>query len=300
MLPWASTLLMVLRWSGIQQKWWRRLEDTPLFQRASDADGLVVEGGQAEGGSENAPAQAPPVAVGGDQAGKSAARSNTRLENMRQSAKNTMHFAASWLAQRKRRCLWCVMSGLEEPLRVQCGERLVMQQTRRGNRERFRQLVIGGYREEFCRVFGILGDAGELRRFEFGSVLHFGDDPSPGELHQDDEVITAAFEFACELVRARLLSLMSHSHTLPGLFAAILYIPEGGDNPYEQLQQCWETLEALEKGCDAERERLDFVWGLIFPLMHWVRELLVLLLEKASGRLGMTFRVRSGGGSMGL
>lgn len=171
-LPWASTLLLVLLWAGIQHGWWRRFGETPLFVKASDAVGIleVEDGAPAQptsGHAGSSPDAAPEEAA---LAAPPVARSDEAVEKKKKTLRNTMHFAATWLAQSKRTRLWRAMPCLEEPLRVCCGKRLVMQKTKGGNRELMLFLADGGYREELCEVFGVLRDSERMRQLKFASA----------------------------------------------------------------------------------------------------------------------------------
>lgn len=89
------------------------------------------------------------------------------------------------------------------------------------------------------------------------------------------------FRFSCELVRARLMSPMAYSHWLPGKFASLLH-PTAADEEagaYDPIKDWWHTLLGLETGMHRDKERADFIGTLVFPLLQWVRELLVLLSE---------------------
>lgn len=159
-------------------------------------------GSSPDAAPEEAALAAPPVA-----------RSDEAVEKKKKTLRNTMHFSATWLAPSKRtRRLWRAMPCLEEPLRVHCGKRLVMQKTKGGNRELMMLLVDGGYMAELCEVSGVLRDSERMRQLKFASAEDLGSLASGEEHLIDREVADYMIRFRCELVRARLMSLMSYSH----------------------------------------------------------------------------------------
>ena len=282
MLPWRSTLLLVLLWEGIQKKWWKNISETPMF---CEADSPADEDAEARGDEQGEGAAAGERQPGEPIARDTVVASNAKVEALRKTVKHTMHYAAQFLANRPRSRLWAAMVFLEESLRILCGQRLVMQKTRGGNQQLMLHLAKGAWVADLSAVLERLQDMEGLAKLGF---LHPSDYSASGcadqELKEDQVLAAHMYTFATELVRSRLLSMMSHSHFLPGYLVLLLDPePDTVDAALATLKLWWGHLEALELAALADSAVKSWVDAMLFPKLQWVREIMVRLLEAGWG-----------------
>lgn len=123
-------VLWLLVFVGIQNKWFSNVMASPLgdrFQRNSGGqNGAATSSAPSEQAfSVNATGQAPPTVR----------HSDMLVEEMRRSAKNQLHLAASILGRRKTRDNMVMLLAIAAPSREAFGKMIVCQKTRRGGAE---------------------------------------------------------------------------------------------------------------------------------------------------------------------
>lgn len=130
--------LFLLLWIGVNSKWFRTVQESPLFERR-----LVTDDGEELPPEANGPSA---VTEHADEQPRGVRNSDAPdLPAFRKACRNTMHVACTLLADSMVKAQIAVMKGVVEPIEEEFHRMIRMQKARKGCREWLCSMSRGGY-----------------------------------------------------------------------------------------------------------------------------------------------------------
>ena len=240
---------MVLTVYGIEKKWWKDLEHSPLLHLLHGTYDMAVPDICGSDSEEDEPLMIPErtgaaASASAAEVPKTVKESNAELRKVRGQHKNTMHFTCTVMSniQKFRR-----IDGVQEvqyPMVTLTKTKLTETHTRGGTLNFFTQLAEGLFGKTVMDCWLRLQNLDVLERLDFNMDASAG----PLQLEKDQEVADVMFQTAVSLSRDFLKFDLEHTHALP-LYLARLVTSEDTDDP--AIQEASNTNECQTVSDDA-------------------------------------------------
>lgn len=205
--------------------------------------------------------------------------SNSELRKVRNQCHNTLHFCCLVLANR-------FTSQITDSIVVTCRAAneffdlgITECRTRMGSVHFHVRLCQGGFKNIIGQMFKDIHDPASLHAIKLLPVEEAGC-AEAAAVEQDSYLCNMMFSLWMATSASMLLSTMTYSHRLPGLFLSLL--APGEDDRRDALQRLHEYHDRLREAED--RSHIDpwvkqFLFALVWPNLSFVQELLTMLFE---------------------
>ena len=259
--------LFILLYLGMRSKWWKTIEDTPL-QCSLRLDSMAAE---------EAVVEAPAAAASSSDGPRTVRNSDEEIKNLRKSCKNQLMVCCAILCKKGTRGEMAMMNAVIVPLRENFGKMVVMHKTRKGSRQWAIEASQSGFDQVLQETMAVA--LSPSTTFRMG-IQHVTTPLPDHELAIHLRLAEKSLEFARNLLKVRVLSLGLNDIALPGKFCGLIHHnPVEVDHTLEYLHELWESLQKAEVIALTDPWMKEFLVGMTWPHMPWVRNILVALWE---------------------
>ena len=236
---WHEMLLFLIV-HGFKEGYWTDWESSPLG--SAGMAGIVGPGAEEPDAQQKG--QPPGIHADKHSAPQTVKEFNKDLEARRKQGRNSIELCIIVLSNSTARRLMHLLGLTVAPLRESLGKEEVMAKTRGGTMEMYTGWSRGSQNKSFQRVSAVLVDGASLDTIGFHTHTR---NPDPATL-KDDTFLAQTVNLAINLVGTRLQSLMMYSHSVPGLFAALVYDEAAViQDTLEKLHKVWLWLQPAEQ-----------------------------------------------------